>query len=232
MPTLDTGVFKEITKAACEKAWKDLMALEDNREYHQKWERWHADTEAFAKRHNIDLTTPEGQCQVLKHQYHLEWGCAMQEKKDSVYLGKCAIGIMGNVEIEFPKQPMIGVAHYHPTQVELNLSMEGKHLDKPLKPPFASDEDVPEMLAEANTDLEKFRHQCIAMDTNTVCYDMKDWNREAWTQAVANVDAKYHGLISMPFVGKQMGLALMFEDLCTQGVVKKRFVRTGTKLKL
>jgi hypothetical protein len=101
-----------------------------------------------------------------------------------------------------------------------------------LKVPFASDEDVPEMLAEINSDREKFRHQCIATDTNTVCYDMKNYSGEAWKLAVEHVAKEYGHLISMPIVGHAIATPLMFEDLVKQGAVKKHFVRTGTKLKL
>jgi hypothetical protein len=36
----------------------------------------------------------------------------------------------------------------------------------------------------------------------------------------------------MPLVGKKIGLALMFEDLVKQGVVKKHRVRTGELVRL
>ena len=36
----------------------------------------------------------------------------------------------------------------------------------------------------------------------------------------------------MPLVGKKIGLALMFENLIKQGVVKKHRVRTGEEIKL
>ncbi len=51
-------------------------------------------------------------------------------------------------------------------------------------------------------------------------------------KAVENVWRDYERIVLMPLAGAKIGLALMFEDLVKQGVVKKHRVRTGEEIKL
>jgi hypothetical protein len=51
-------------------------------------------------------------------------------------------------------------------------------------------------------------------------------------KAVENVWRDYERIVMMPLVGAKIGLALMFEDLVKQGVVKQHRVRTGESIKL
>jgi len=50
-------------------------------------------------------------------------------------------------------------------------------------------------------------------------------------KAVENVWRDYERIVLMPLVGAKIGLALMFEDLVKQGVVKKYCVRTGESVR-
>ena len=50
-------------------------------------------------------------------------------------------------------------------------------------------------------------------------------------KAVENVWRDYERIVLMPLVGAKIGLALMFEDLVKQGVVKKHCVRTGESVR-
>jgi hypothetical protein len=51
-------------------------------------------------------------------------------------------------------------------------------------------------------------------------------------RAIEKVRKEHEQIILMPLVGAKIGLALMFEDLVKQGVVKKHRVRSGEEIKL
>ena len=51
-------------------------------------------------------------------------------------------------------------------------------------------------------------------------------------KAVENVWRDYERIVLMPLVGAKIGLALMFEDLVKQGVVKRHRVRRGESIRL
>jgi len=50
--------------------------------------------------------------------------------------------------------------------------------------------------------------------------------------AIEKVRQEHEQIILMPLVGAKIGLALMFEDLVKQGVVRKHHVRTGESITL
>ncbi len=242
---LDTRDFREITENACEHLWKDLFERDDWMPEGVSLEEWTKKVREpilqRMKEKGYDPAKPEDRCKALKFNEHLEWGCSLVTSDNEINPEKCAVGLHGKVDIEFVKKdrPMIGSVHYHPEQPQIIAESidekTGKRIRAPLhKVPFASDEDVPEILQEMLApDRERFRLQCIAADTNTACYDMKDYRKEHWTQAIENIcRGEYAGFCKMPMIGDKLALPLLFEDLVKQGVVKKWFVRTGTKLKI
>jgi hypothetical protein len=51
-------------------------------------------------------------------------------------------------------------------------------------------------------------------------------------RAIEKVRKEHEQIVLMPLVGAKIGIALMFEDLIKQRVVKKHRVRTGEPIKL
>jgi len=68
--------------------------------------------------------------------------------------------------------------------------------------------------------LKGFEHLWLSAKPRSGVNQMRD-------KAVENVLRDYERIVLIPLVGAKTGLALMFEDLVKQGVVKKHRVRTG-----
>lgn len=74
------------------------------------------------KEKGYDPAKPEDRCKALKFNEHMEWGCSLVTSDSEINPEKCAVGLHGQVDIEFVKtdRPMIGTVHYHPEQPQIS----------------------------------------------------------------------------------------------------------------